>query len=136
MIDDSLLVHDIRFIPIYNKENISFFESNVFMEKEDIDNICLSKNDIFIRQAINAGDFGKLTIMPDGKVYANVNGLSLGTIDGSPYSIVYKEFIDGSSWFKLRTQIPCNNCVNQWLCPSPSNYEIVIDQPNLCHMNN
>ena len=76
MIDDSLLVHDIRFIPIYNKENISFFESNVFMEKEDIDNICLSKNDIFIRQAINAGDFGKLTIMPDGKVYANVNEVS------------------------------------------------------------
>lgn len=136
MFDTFPIVQDIRFIPIYNKENLSFFESNVFMEKEDMDNVCLSKNEIFIRQAINVGDFGKLTIMPDGKVYANVNMPSLGTIDESPYSIVYKEFNDGLSWFKLRTQAPCNNCVYQWLCPSPSNYEIVIDRPNLCHVKN
>lgn len=127
---------DIRLIPIYNKENLSFFKSNVFMQKEDIDNICLSKNDIFIRQALNVDDFGKLTIMPDGKVYANVNMPSLGTIDDSTYSIVYKEFTSGQSWFKLRTQAPCTNCIYQWLCPSPSNYEIVLDRPNLCSVKN
>lgn len=136
LFDTFSLVQDIRFIPVYNGENMSFFESNVFMEKDDMDNVVLSKNEIFIRQAINIGDFGKLTIMPDGKVYANVNMPSLGTIDDSPYSIVYKEFIDGESWFRLRVQNPCKNCVYQWLCPSPSNYEIVIDRPNLCHMRN
>lgn len=128
------VAQEIRFIPLYNKENTSFFKSNVFIDKDDIDNMKLSKNEIFIRQAINAGDFGQLTIMPDEKVYANVNEPSLGTIDDSPYSIVYKEFTNGQSWFKLRTQAPCENCIYQWLCPSPSNYETVIGQPNLCHL--
>ena len=125
---------DIRFIPLYNKDNMSFFKSNIFIDKEDIDNVALSKNEIFIRQAININDFGQLTVMPDGKVYANVNTPSLGTVDDSPYSIVYKEFTNGQSWFRLRTQAPCENCIYQWLCPSPSNYETVIGQPNLCHL--
>lgn len=129
-------VQKINYIPLYNKENLSFFESNVFIEEEDIDKMELSKNDIFIRQAINTGDFGKLTVMPDGNVYANVNAPSLGTIDDSPYSIVYKEFTNGKSWFKLREQAPCNNCIYQWLCPTPSNYETVLELPNLCHVKN
>lgn len=127
---------NIRFIPLYNKENLSFFESNVFIEKNELDKFDLSKTEIFMRQAFNTEDFGKLTVMPDGKVYANVNALSLGTIDDSPYSIIYKEFTNGQSWFKLREQAPCNNCIYQWLCPSPSNYEIVIDRSNLCHVKN
>lgn len=128
--------HDSRFIPLYNKENLSFFESNVFIEKEEMDKIDLSKNEIFIRQAFNIEDFGKLTVLPDGNVYANVNMIPLGTIDDSPYSIVYKEFISGQSWFRLRDQVPCDNCIYQWLCPSPSNYEIVLDRLNLCHVRN
>lgn len=129
-------VKNIRYIPLYNKSNLSFFESNVFMGKDDMDKIDLSKNEIFMRQAFNAEDFGKLTVMSDGNVYANVNALPLGTINDSPYSIVYKEFTNGKSWFKLREQTPCSNCIYQWLCPSPSNYEIVIERPNLCHVKN
>ena len=124
----------IRFIPLYNKENLRFFESNVFMDKDDLDNIDLSKNEIFIQQALNSGNFGKLTIMPDGYVYANVNTPPLGTIDNSPYSLVYKEFTEGKSWLKVRDQSPCADCIYQWLCPSPSNYEIAIGKPNLCHV--
>jgi hypothetical protein len=45
----------------------------IFIEKDELDNIDLSKNEIFMRQAFNTEDFGKLTIMPDGNVYANVN---------------------------------------------------------------
>lgn len=134
MFETFYAVKNIRYIPLYNKSNLSFFESNVFMGKNDMDKIELSKNEIFMRQAFNAEDFGKLTVMPDGNVYANVNALPLGTIDDSPYSIVYKEFTNGESWFKLRDQAPCNNCIYQWLCPSPSNYEIVIERPNLCHV--
>lgn len=133
MFDTFQSAQNIRFIPLYNKSNVSFFNSNVFIDNQDIDNLTLSKNEIFIRQAINIGDFGKLTIMPDGKIYANVNKPPLGTVDDSPYSIVYKEFTSGQSWFRLRTQVPCENCIYQWLCPSPSNYEIVLGQSNLCH---
>lgn len=123
---------NVQYVPIYNKENISFFESNIYLDEEDLKNLNVSKKEVFMHQALNTGNFGKLTIMPNGHVYANVNETSLGTINDSTYTIVYKEFLDGNSWFKLREQAPCNNCVYQWLCPSPSNYEIVINRPNLC----
>ena len=125
----------VRFIPLYNKKNLPFFESNIFIEKDELDTIELSKNEIFMRQALNSRDFGKLTIMPDEKVYANVNTPFLGTINDSPYSIVYKEFMNGQSWLKVRNQSPCNDCIYQWLCPSPSNYETIIGRSNLCHIN-
>ena len=124
----------IRYIPLYNKENLDFFESNVFVEKDELEHIGLSKDEIFMRQALNINDFGKLTILSDGMVYANVNEPPLGSIDNTPYSIVYKEFTEGKSWFKVRDKMPCCDCVYQWLCPSPSNYEIVIGKPNLCHI--
>lgn len=136
MIEKCPTDQNIRFIPLYNRKNQLFFESTIFTKKEDFDEIELSKNDIFMRQAMNTEDFGKLTVLPDGNVYANVNELALGTIDDSPYSIVYKEFANGHSWFKLREQAPCSNCIYQWICPSPSHYEIVFARPNLCHVRN
>jgi len=123
-----------RVIPIYNGKNIDFFESNVFIDQEELDNIALSKREIFIHQTLNLHDFGKLTIMPDSKVYANVNDESLGTIDDSAYLLVYREFTERQSWLRIRNQHPCIDCVYQWLCPSPSNYEIVIGKPNLCKL--
>lgn len=125
---------DIRFIPLYNSGNLPFFTSKVFMNKEELETIELSKTEIFMRQAFNIGDFGKLTVLPDENVYANVNNDSLGTIKDSPYSIVYKEFIAGQSWFKVRDQVPCKDCIYQWLCPPPSNYEIALEKSNLCHI--
>ena len=124
----------IKFIPIYNKKNLNFFKSTVFDDQDDLDHISLSKNEIFIRQALNIGNFGRLTVMPDGSVYANVNAHQLGTINDSPYSLVYKEFIEGESWFKTREKLPCKECIYQWLCPSPSNYELILGKPNLCHV--
>jgi len=122
------------FVPVYNGKNIVFFESNVFIRQEEILASALSKRQIFMRQATNVNHFGKLTVLSDGNVYADVNQTSLGTIDDTVYSIVYREFTEGKSWFRIRNFTPCNNCVFQWLCPSPSNYEIVIGRPNLCHV--
>jgi len=125
---------NIRIIPLYNGRNLHFFESHVYIEQDEMDQIELSKNEIFIRQEFNTGDFGKLTIMPDGYVFANVNDPPLGTINNSPYSLVYREFTEGKSWLKIRDQAPCKYCIYQWLCPSPSNYETAIVRPNLCHI--
>jgi pseudo-rSAM protein len=52
------------------------------------------------------------------------------------HEIVHKEIDNGKSWFRIRNQAPCNDCVYQWLCPSPSDYEIAIGRQNLCHINN
>jgi len=123
-----------NFVPVYNGENIYFFETNVFVTQEEILASGLSKREIFKRQATNIFHFGKLTVLSKGNVYADVNQTPLGTIDDTVYSIVLKEFAEGKSWFRVRDFAPCKDCIFQWLCPSPSNYEIAIGRSNLCHV--
>ena len=124
-----------RLNPVYTSKNIRFFEENVFLTKEDILSTRMSIKDFFARQAMNIYDFGKINIMPNGDTYANLNHPSLGNIyTDSIYEIVQKEIDEGKSWLRIRNQAPCNGCVYQWLCPPPSNYEIAIGRPNLCHV--
>jgi pseudo-rSAM protein len=120
--------------PFFDDKNHDFFENNIYLDENDIQNMEMTKKNIFAHQALNTNDFGKLTITPDGKVYANPYFPALGTIEDDIRLLVYKEMIDGASWRRVRDMQPCCDCVYQWLCPSPSNYEIVIDRPNLCHI--
>ena len=124
-----------RLNPVYTGENIGFFEANVFLSKEDILSTTMTIKDFFSRQAMNIYDYGKINIMPNGDAYANLNHPILGNIyTESIYEIVIKEIEEGQSWLRIRNQAPCNECVYQWLCPPPSNYELVIGRPNLCHV--
>lgn len=119
--------------PIYTGENILFFEKYVYLSKEDILSTKISVKDIFSNQSINVYDFGKIHIMPNGDAYANVNHPILGNIYiDSIYEIVQKELDEGKSWFRIRNEAPCHNCLYQWLCPSPSDCEIQIGRSNLC----
>lgn len=125
-----------QFKPVYTGENLLFFEENVYLTKEGILGTTLSMKDIFRHQAINICDFGKINILPNGNVFANINHPALGNIyTQSINEIVQKEVDEGMSWFRIRNQAPCNDCVYQWLCPSPSDYEIAIGRPDLCHIN-
>jgi len=73
--------------------------------------------------------------MPNGDAYANIHYTALGNIYTDNISeIIHNELEKGKSWFCIRNQAPCNNCIYQWLCPSPSDYEIAIGRPNLCHV--
>lgn len=128
------IYRDARVIPIFDGDNLDFFENNVFVGKEDLDEIILTKREIFMHQTLNTNDFGKLTILPNGSVYSNVNMEPLGMTKDTVYSLVYKEITKGQSWFRIRDQAPCCDCVYQWLCPSPSNYELAIGKPDLCHI--
>jgi len=124
-----------RLNPVYTGDNIRFFEDDVFLTKKDILSIPMTIKDFFSRQAMNLYDFGKINILPNGDVYANLNFPALGNINtDSIYEIVNKEVEEGKSWFRIRNQAPCNDCVYQWLCPPPSDYEIQIGRPNLCHV--
>ena len=126
-----------RINPIYTRDNIQFFEANIFLTKEDILSTSMTIKDFFSRQAMNIYDFGKINIMPNGDAYANLYHPILGNIyTDSIYEIVDKEVAEGQSWFRIRNQAPCTDCVYQWLCPPPSNYEIAIGRPNLCHVKN
>lgn len=121
--------------PVYTGDNIDFFKENVFLTKDDILSTPLSISDFFINQSMNIFDFGKIAIMSNGDIYANVNYPILGNIHThSIYEIISKELEEGRSWLCIRNQAPCNTCLYQWFCPSPSNYEIAIGRPNLCHV--
>ena len=121
--------------PVYTGDNIDFFKENVFLTKDDILSTPLSISDFFINQSMNIFDFGKIAIMSNGDIYANVNYPILGNIHThSIYEIISKELEEGRSCLRIRNQAPCNTCLYQWFCPSPSNYEIAIGRPNLCHV--
>ena len=124
-----------RLNPVYNGENLHFFEENVFLTREDILSTSMDLKDLFAHQLINVYDFGKINIMPNGDAYANLHHPILGNIyTHSIYEIVHKEMKEGLSWFNIRNQAPCNDCVYQWLCPSPSKYEAAMGRNNLCHI--
>lgn len=128
-------IENYRLNPVYTEDNIVFFKQNVFLTKKDILSSSISIKTFFANQSINIHDFGKISIMPNGDSYANLNYPTLGNINThSIHEIVDKEIKEGMSWFRIRNQAPCNESVYQWLCPSPSNYEISIDKPNLCHV--
>lgn len=128
-------INNYRLQPIFTGDNIQFFEENVFLTRDDIFSSTLTLKDFFSRQAMNIYDFGKINIMPNGNVYANLYHPVLGNINtNNIYEILHKEIEEGKSWLRIRDQAPCNNCVYQWFCPSPSNHEIAFGRPNLCNL--
>jgi pseudo-rSAM protein len=128
----SYMVH-----PVYTDMNHGFFEEYVYTSREDIFQTKLSFRQIFAHQKLNTHFFGSLTIMPDGEVYANINSSTLGNITTDTLlNIINKEMLTNTAWRKVRDNTPCSDCLYQYLCPSPSNYEIVIGKSNMCHIKN
>ena len=125
---------DVR--PWFNGHNLRFFEENVFLAEEDIKSQHPTRREIFANQIINTNYFGKLTVLPDGKVYANVSKSSLGKIGDNLGELIKQEFVSGESWFFTRDMLePCNRCLYRHFCPSPSDYEFRLGRNNLCNID-
>lgn len=118
-------------VPVFDN-NLKFFRENIFLDEQDILSSKLTKQQIFTHQAINTHFFGGLKIDVDGKIYSNYNSPALGTVQNDLYDVITTEMDKNYAWRRVRNKRPCINCLNQWLCPSPSNYEIVIGTDNLC----
>lgn len=127
-------IKEYRVVPKYNGRNFDFFQSCIYLDEQDILDSRQTKQNIFAHQALNTNDFGKLTVTTDGKVYANYHYPAIGSVDDDIRLLVYREMTEGSSWLRVRNMKPCSDCVFQWLCPSPSDYELEIGKPNLCHV--
>ena len=113
---------------------MAFIQENIYINESDFETLTLEKRKIFINQTINVFDFGKLYIDQSGNVYANPLMKALGTIDDNIKALIYKELENGKSWRRIRNSFPCNNCIYQWLCPSPSDLELLIGKNNLCNV--
>lgn len=127
-------IENYEILPFFNGFNIDFFEEYVYLTEDNILNTPLTKREIFARQVINTNYFGKLIIKSDGLVYTNLHQTALGTINNTSNELVCKELNGSSSWLKIRDKEPCSNCVYRWLCPSPSDYELELNKPNMCHI--
>lgn len=124
---------DIKVFPWFNGNNFSFFEEYVFLKKSDLLETQWSKQEIFSHQVLNTNDFGKLSMSSNGVIYANMFFDSLGTIKDDIKQLIYKELKNGKSWRRTRdTLVPCCSCLYRYVCPSPSNYEVVLEKPNMC----
>ncbi len=131
-----LSIKQAYFKPYFTGKNMKFFEDHVFITEDDIKVSRPSQNQVFSRVTMNENDFGKLIILPDGTVFANLNDESLGNMtDESLENIIRKELTSGKSWNRIRTVVePCNDCIFNFLCPPVSNYEIRINRFNFCHI--
>ena len=74
--------------------------------------------------------------MPTGEVYSSLWSESLGNIrEEKLKQLLYREFTERGVWLGTRSKVePCKDCVNRDLCPSISDYELVIGRHDLCHM--
>lgn len=128
---------DVDYIPWYTGDNMDFFKEYIYNDFKDIIEQKNTKQHIFRKQILNDNLFGKLTIFPTGEVYSNVNFPTIGNIQDQKLSeIVYSEIENYfKPWFFTRDYVSCKNCVNKYLCPSISNYEIVANEYNMCYLN-
>ena len=128
---------NVDYIPWYTGDNMDFFKEYIYNDFKDIKEQKNTKQHIFRKQILNDNLFGKLTIFPTGEVYSNVNFPTIGNIQDQKLSeIVYSEIENYfKPWFFTRDYVSCKNCVNKYLCPSISNYEIVANEYNMCYLN-
>lgn len=127
--------YNVKFIPIFNGKNETFFKENIFIDENDILSSCPTQNEIFNNMKLNSNFFGKLYILPNGIVYTNLNFSPIGSVNNHATEIVSKEFKKGESWFLTRRKVsPCSKCLFCDICPPISNYEIVFNKFDLCNL--
>lgn len=119
--------------PIYNGNNIAFFEENVFINEEDVFYKTFTHREIFAHQKLNTNFFGMFNILPNGDVKADVSSESIGNINVDKFiELIHRELLQNTAWRRLREGDQCSDCLHQFLCPSPSGYERAIGWNNLC----
>lgn len=126
---------NVELVPVYTGGNRYFFQQHIFTSKAELFLSGLSKRDIFTRMTLNINFFGKLTILPDGHIYSNLNVSPLGSLEDSLYEIIFKELDQEESWLHVRRKAPCDQCRFRWLCPPVSNYEYAMGRYNLCSVD-
>ena len=119
--------------PMYDKNNIDFFEKFVYNNEDDFYDVDLSCEDVIKRQMINLYDYGKLIITPQNEVYSNINYPVMGLFENDFVKYIKMLLTNNSPWFRTREKLePCRDCSFKYLCSSPSNYEIILNKNNLC----
>jgi pseudo-rSAM protein len=135
-ISSHLKIDNAVFKPFYNQQNWDFFKNNVFVNKEELLQAKPGLNDIYSRTKVNPLHFGKITVLSNGVIQANVNTGKIGELGkDSLYDVVLREMYEGRSWINPRVEVsPCKSCNYSLLCSPISNYEYALKRNNLCNI--
>ena len=120
--------------PYLNRSNFDFFRNTVFITRDDIAYSTPGQNQVFSRLTVNESDFGKVTLLPDLNLYANLNDPPCGQLGSiSLEKLILNELTEGSSWLRTRSGVsPCRDCIYRFLCPPVSSYELILRRFNFC----
>lgn len=122
-------------LPVYDGYNLGFFQQNVFLDEKDILDGVIPLRKIFANQKMNTNFFGSLTVLPNGDVKANINSKILGNVcEMRLLDLIHTELLENTAWRQIRDSDPCTKCRFQFLCPSPSNLEMIMGLQNLCNV--
>ena len=119
----------VRFVPLFTGKNKDFLEENVFLTREELLSSRVSKRIVFAHDVLNTHYYGKLVVMPDGKVHSHPGKPPLGDMDSSLHQIVKAEENENCAWKVLRNKGKCVRCLYRHLCPSPMWYEDLMGCP-------
>ena len=131
---DRYRIEEYTYKPHFNGGNLEFLRENVFITQEKILASRHSMKDIFKKQKVNLFDFGHMVILNNGDIHTNIDAEKIGNItETTLHEAVYKEMTGGRNWRRTREDVePCKQCHYNLLCPSISNYELILGRNNLC----
>jgi pseudo-rSAM protein len=132
----SIPLKDAFFKPYFNKTNQAFFRDYIYITEEDLRASNPDQKQIFARKVVNETEWGKVILLPGGKLHANINDPPIGNLrDNGIDELVRRELERGTSWKRIRAAVtPCKDCLFQLICPPVSNYELLMKRFNLCHL--
>ena len=127
-------IENLELIPIWVTDNIDFFERNVMLTIEDLQNTVLSHQKIFRNMKLNANFFGVLDIDYSGKISPHGSESVLGNLkDGCTLlQAVCKELKENHTWRLTRNLTSCCSCPFKYICPPISVYELKGNLTSVC----
>lgn len=125
-----------EYYPLFDGSNTEFFQDNLFIDRAEISELRPTLKEIYARGVVNAFNFGHISVLPNGRIFANLNAPALGNIaQDSLYCLMEKELNHGVSWRKIRKHVtPCRSCTFEQLCPPISNTNLVMGKYDLCRI--
>lgn len=119
------------------------FNNEVFCKKfltfkiKELLKSTIREKDIYINQILNRSNFGSISVLNNGSIFANLNDKPLGTVnDNSLQELTFKELKYGISWKRTRNDIdPCRECIFCDICPPISNTEIASQKYDYCNID-
>jgi len=115
--------------------NTDFLKEFVFLNKDEILDKIITKQNYDANKTLNKALFGKLVIK-NNKVYnCETKGKVIAKLEDNKTlkELIYRALVDNNEWFLTRNKVkPCKGCIFKNTCPPITDYELEATQYNFC----